>query len=123
MDGLRRTWGSVNWCNPPYSDIPPWIEKAYQEMTDCGNTTVLLLPVDPSVGWWSKALFATEIRFLVGGRVQFVPPPGVTPSSNKGGSCLAIFRPRPPQPYPCIGPITTYWDWKVAIALRKGRAT
>jgi hypothetical protein len=31
-DGLVQSWGSNRvWCNPPYSNIRPWVEKAWAE--------------------------------------------------------------------------------------------
>jgi hypothetical protein len=41
-DGLAQPWGKdeVVWCNPPFSDLEPWVAKA--DGADC--TVVLLLP-------------------------------------------------------------------------------
>lgn len=31
-DGLAQSWsGERVWCNPPYSTIRPWVEKAWSE--------------------------------------------------------------------------------------------
>lgn len=30
-DGLMADWGSVTFCNPPYSSIGKWVKKAHQE--------------------------------------------------------------------------------------------
>ncbi|MBG0642111.1 phage N-6-adenine-methyltransferase [Enterobacter kobei] len=34
-DSLSREWNSYGaiWCNPPYSDISPWVEKAADQST------------------------------------------------------------------------------------------
>lgn len=40
-NGLERAWlGETVWCNPPFSGVRPWVEKAWDE----GSTAVLLLP-------------------------------------------------------------------------------
>lgn len=47
-DGLAQSWGGHRvWCNPPYSNIPPWPEKAWIEMVDgtC-ELVVMLLPAN-----------------------------------------------------------------------------
>lgn len=44
-NGLAQSWaGEVVWCNPPYSDIAPWIRKAWAEYVDA--TIVMLLPAN-----------------------------------------------------------------------------
>ncbi len=30
-DGLRQRWAGDVWCNPPFSNIRPWVEKAWSE--------------------------------------------------------------------------------------------
>src|SRR5438128_1589559 len=43
-NGLLQPWaGEVVWCNPPYSDIAPWVSRGRAEREN-GATTVLLLP-------------------------------------------------------------------------------
>lgn len=61
-DGLAQTWnGERVWCNPPYSDIRAWVEKAWQEAahTPAGysptgaHLIVMLLPANRTEqGWW-----------------------------------------------------------------------
>src|SRR5574343_1018882 len=55
-DGLKAVWGERTcWCNPPYGDILPWVNKAADEHM---ATTVMLLPVDTSTAWF-KRIFET----------------------------------------------------------------
>jgi phage N-6-adenine-methyltransferase len=36
-DALTQSWaGERVWCNPPYSDIRPWVEKAWREYPTWG---------------------------------------------------------------------------------------
>lgn len=50
-DGLSQPWGGERvWCNPPYSDVRPWIEKAWAEGSEL---VVMLLPANRTEqGWW-----------------------------------------------------------------------
>lgn len=56
-DGLKRSWaGQRVWCNPPYSDIPPWIEKAWVEIGNgAAELAVHLLPANRmEQPWWQE---------------------------------------------------------------------
>ena len=60
--------------NPPYSDVPPWIE-AYAHTRFC-----FLLKLDTSTRWFDRLFGLSELILLPRlKRVQFVPPPGVPP--------------------------------------------
>lgn len=85
-------WGQVNWCNPPYSDISPWVEKAIAEHQK-GKTTVMLIPSDTSVKWFAKALdTCTECRFI-SGRISFINADTQKPvNGNNKGSVIFIWR-------------------------------
>ena len=48
VDGLRQMWSAARiFCNPPYSDLRPWLEKAWYEITH-GEAEVIamLLPAN-----------------------------------------------------------------------------
>ncbi len=88
------------WCNPPYSNIQPWCEKANRE-TENGVTSVLLVPASTSTMWFYYCLKnAAEIRFITGaekqgGRIPFIDPEtGKAASGNLGGSMIVVFRPQ-----------------------------
>lgn len=51
VDGLELDWtGEVIFCNPPWSDIEPWVDKAFA--SKC--VTVFLLPARTDTGWFHK---------------------------------------------------------------------
>ena len=56
QDGLAQCWGRGNvWCNPPYSDIAPWVSKAWAEMADSRGpkTIAMLIPASRTEQrWW-----------------------------------------------------------------------
>lgn len=96
-DSLSREWNSYGaiWCNPPYSDISPWVEKAAEQCAAQRQPVVMLLPADISTGWFSAAMqTADELRLITDGRIQFVPvTDGGKCKSNPKGSVLFIWRP------------------------------
>lgn len=95
-DALHQNWGSVNWCNPPYSDITPWVIKAIKEMEQ-GCLTVMLIPSDTSVKWFKWAFdYCTECHFI-SGRISFINAETGNPvNGNNKGSVVFIFDPLSP---------------------------
>ena len=95
QDALSKSWcfeGDRIWCNPPYSDIKPWIEKAIEAKSD-GSLVVMLVMADQSVGWFKRALSeVNEIVIVTGGRLSFNAN-GVPQKGNNKGSMLLVFRP------------------------------
>lgn len=84
------------WLNPPYSDITPFVKKAAAESANQIGT-VMLVPADTSAGWFREAIeTASEVRFIVGGRLAFINPVSGKPvSGNNKGSMLIIWHPYP----------------------------
>ena len=81
------------WCNPPYSNIKPWVEKAITAQAN-GVGTVMLVMADPSVMWIERARkYASEIRFVCCGRIAFLEN-GKAKGGNNKGSVFLIFAPR-----------------------------
>lgn len=102
QDALQVNWlqhfgSGILWCNPPYSNITPWVEKANHEC-DKGIGTVMLVPADTSVGWFNMARQAcTEVRFITGGRLSFIrADTGKPVNGNNKGSMLIIWNPYRP---------------------------
>jgi PHP family Zn ribbon phosphoesterase len=73
FDGLKVTWGGVNFINPPYSRKlkEAFIRKALEESKK-GKTCVLLLPVSTSTAIFHDVILpnAKKIEF-VRGRLKF----------------------------------------------------
>ncbi|MBO7734501.1 MAG: hypothetical protein J6S67_18195 [Methanobrevibacter sp.] len=73
FDGLLIDWtGDIVFCNPPYSNILPWVQKSYLESCFNGVTVVLLLPARTDSKWFHDFIlpFCSEIRFIRG-RLKF----------------------------------------------------
>lgn len=71
-DGLALPWDRKWWCNPPYSDISPWVEKA----SIAEVPGVMLLPCDHSTLWWQAWVEGKAITIPIGKRVKFVGAKG-----------------------------------------------
>ena len=77
-DGLRASWaGRRVFCNPPYSEIDPWLEKSPE-----AALAVFLLPARTDSRWWQVwAMAANEVRFIRG-RLHFQGPSGGAPFAS-----------------------------------------
>lgn len=111
-DGLRCRWfhdASCVWCNPGFSNLGAWVDKAITEVSLVPHGVALVMGlVSPSSKWWARAEHAgAEIR-LLSPRVQFLPPPGIKASSNARENALLIFR---SVEHRDSGKIWT-WQWK-----------
>jgi len=70
-DGLTREWGDPTYCNPPYSNPLPWVQKAILE-SNKGKRVIMLLKHDSSTEWW-RLLHEHGAYFLpIIGRLSFM---------------------------------------------------
>jgi hypothetical protein len=80
-DGLEQSWaGERVWCNPPYSDIAPWVRKAYRHVESGSSRNdadliVLLLPANRTEQRWWQDLVEPyrDGRAGCGPFVEFLP--------------------------------------------------
>lgn len=87
FNGLEIEWGGVNFCNPPYSKLKLWIEKAYREYKK-GKTVVMLIPSRTDTrAWHDYIMKANEIRFIKG-RLKF----GNAKFNAPFPSCVVVFK-------------------------------
>ena len=95
LNGWAHLKSGYAFCNPPYSNILPWVKRA-REAADLGVGTVMLLPVDTSVDWFNQLRkLASEIYFIVNGRISFVRADNKQKiHGNNRGSLFAVFNPR-----------------------------
>lgn len=89
QNGLEQPWASKNWCNPPYSDIKAWVQKARREQLK-GNMTVMLIPARTDTAVFHDSIYKqpnVDIRFIRG-RLKF----GGQKNSAPFPSMVVIFR-------------------------------
>jgi phage N-6-adenine-methyltransferase len=112
-DALALSWaGERVWCNPPYSDIRPWVQKAWDEhrRSICygrgvhgAELVVMLLPANRTEQrWWQELIeprrdsicwSTVRVEFLPG-RMRFdLPGAVIGPKGDRPpfGCCLAIW--------------------------------
>lgn len=114
-DGLILPWASHNFCNPPYSDITPWIHKAALEAST-GNISALLIPDKPETKNNRLCDQLADTIFHMPFRLNFDRPNGepfLTDTGKKQGPkfpvMLALFTPWGLD-LPCRH---VYWDFRI----------
>lgn len=103
-NALSRQWLGVVWCNPPYSNLAAWVEKAFWAIwRKEAATVVMLLPANRTEqAWWQdwiempRRRGEVEVRFLRG-RLRFDTPDHDYTKQPKGnrppfGVVLVILR-------------------------------
>ena len=91
-DGLTTEWGTSTFCNPPYSKVAKWIQKAHTEWKK-GKTIVMLInAITDTIAFHEFIYGQAELRFIRG-RISFINPAEPTKKQpNPKASMLVIFR-------------------------------
>lgn len=101
-DGLQQSWaGERIWCNPPYSRIGHWVDKAWREH-EATDGIVMLLPANRTEqGWWQQRIEPYRDRddsplsvLFLPGRMRFIAPGRDSVGPNERppfGCCLVIW--------------------------------
>ena len=98
-NGLDQSWRDERvWCNPPFSNIRPWVEKALEREA---AIAVLLLPAHRTEqGWWQDLIEPGRrtgeipVEFLRG-RMRFIAADDTQIRPNQRppfGVCLVIVK-------------------------------
>ncbi|MEP3481646.1 MAG: DNA N-6-adenine-methyltransferase [Fuerstiella sp.] len=101
-NGLEQSWaGERVYCNPPFSLIAPWVEKAWNERM--ADLIVMLLPANRTEqGWWQTGIephrdqmgSVLTVEFMRG-RLRFLKPGQTEIKPNERppfGCVLCIWR-------------------------------
>lgn len=95
-DALLDDWGIrpdvAGFCNPPYADLAPWLQKAGVEAGG-GFTSVFLIPSFNGDAWAREVWESAQEVILIEGRINFIKPDGTPLKGNGRGSMLVVFRP------------------------------
>lgn len=104
-DGLAQSWeGERVWCNPPYSAIRPWVEKAWH---GGAQLVVMLLPANRTEQvWWQELVEPYRDRpgsrlrsEFMAGRLRFLAPGQTVIGADERppfGCCLLIWADESP---------------------------
>jgi len=92
FDGLSVPWNGMVFCNPPYSQIPFWIDKAIKESTSHQVDSITMLLPNWTDRKWFQDIKHYPIVFLQG-RVRFLHPKSGKPMYQpRFGSMLVTIK-------------------------------
>ena len=97
-DGLKQhIIAEKVWCNPPYSQLAAWMERAEKNSAECGSLWICLVPCTPDRHWWSDWVVeqAADVELLTrkllpSGRIHFEKEDG-TSGRAPFASCVVIY--------------------------------
>ena len=107
-NALTQSWQiGEGWafCNPPFANIRPWVEKANSEKSIHANIA-MLLPASIGSNWWAEYVHDKARVLILKGRLTFV---GHTTCYPKDLVVL-LYSPRVFVRY-------EIWDWKAQNAI------
>ena len=101
QDGLAQSWaGERVWCNPPFSTISPWVQKAWNEH-ERTNGIAMLLPANRTDQlWWHQLVEPYRDRadsplwvYFLPGRMRFLRRGQVSTMGDRPpfGCCLLTW--------------------------------
>ena len=94
FDGLSVPWKERNFCNPPYSKITAFLQKAHAEfLNGISEVTVFLCFANTDTRWFHDYVYyhSDEIRFLRK-RLKFLNYYGQEQSAAMRPSMVVVFR-------------------------------
>src|SRR5882724_2148326 len=91
QDGLQQDWtGEVVFCNPPYSQVAQWIQKAYEASKTGAKLVVCVVSASVDTAWFQTYVLPyAEYRFPKG-RWKF----GGSRHNAPRPIAIVIFRPQ-----------------------------
>ena len=97
FDADEGSFTSNVFCNPPFSDVKPWVELCQGIAINSNVAVVMVLPADTSVKWFKIAFDeCTECHFI-SGRLSFINAETKKPvSNNNKGTVVFVFDPKSP---------------------------
>ncbi len=116
-DSLAMDWSGANqgfpvvgFLNPPFTLLPQFVAKAFEERLK-GACTVAVLPVKAEQPWWHQFVSkADELRFLRG-RLRYIDPEtGQLGDSARFASAVVVWDGR--KPVMMGGPRVSWWNWR-----------
>ena len=71
-DGLTQDWARPFYCNPPYSQVEAWLDKANREVRRHKITGLLLTFAKTDTNWWHRHVEGQHETHFHKGRIVFL---------------------------------------------------
>lgn len=103
LSDVWLTSGGWLWCNPPYGDIGPWVERAASQ-SDLGAHIAMLVPASVGANWWRDYVVNESYQLFLNGRLTFVGAEGPYPKDL----ALILYT-------PFIRSGSAVWNWREEV--------
>lgn len=92
QNGLIQPWFGRVWCNPPYSNPGPWVQKCVEEL-QAGRIThaVFLLPPATDTNWFHDWVLPHATVIFPRGRIAFLDWTGQPVKGARQGNMIAVY--------------------------------
>lgn len=91
IDGLAQSWaGERVFCNPPFENVLPWVEKAILETSqNACQLALILCNNDCSTSWWGHGFANSSQRIFINRRLRYIG----APQAQMVSSLCFVFTP------------------------------
>jgi phage N-6-adenine-methyltransferase len=103
-NGWKVERGGWNWCNPPYADLAPWVQKAHEYSINTFTQTAMLVPASVGANWWRDWVHDKAHVLFLNGRISF---DGIAPYPKD--CALLLYTPHTRGGY-------EIWNWRESRA-------
>jgi len=93
LNGLENDWTQDVWCNPPHSNIDPWVRKGYDEHQKNNITVVMLLPANTmGANYWHECVKGKAEVHEQRGRPRFLRDGKISKYPSRNSYVAIIWR-------------------------------
>jgi phage N-6-adenine-methyltransferase len=94
-NGLKQEWQETSWCNPPFSDIEPWLAKADEQHEKHGTEIIMIIPANAACAKYAQPYLEKDNGPKVHrhyGRIRFLQDGMPAESSSPNGMNIIVWR-------------------------------
>jgi phage N-6-adenine-methyltransferase len=116
-NGLTKPWLGRLFLNPPYGNVPPFVEKLITDLA-AGRVTeaIVLVNAATSTAWFRRLLSVTDAHCFPRSRVSFVGPDGL-PRNGTAHDQIVFYRgPAPERFNEVFAPVGSVIHTRMAMA-------
>lgn len=98
-----QAYGNYGFCNPPYSNLPPWLRRAKAYSQNKGFTSTWILPTFNGEKHWLTNVYQRGASYVINicGRIGFLDYFGKPIAGNRQGTQIVHYglpsRQKPPD--------------------------
>lgn len=92
-DALKQDWTQNFFMNPPYSEIPAWMQHASEQVKKNNVVGLILTFAKTDTKWWHNFVEGKCNVHFIKGRIRFIKDGVQSKNSAPYPSCWIVMRP------------------------------